>query len=56
MEVQIVRLLDEVCEPPRGEICIDLPQCPYFAGLMARTPIPRPKYVIRVSISKLHSK
>lgn len=38
---------DKTCKPPRGNICIEIRSCPYFAELLNKTPIPRPKSVIK---------
>lgn len=39
--------LDVACKPPRGNICIEIRSCPYFSELLNKTPIPRPKNVIK---------
>lgn len=42
-----VSVLDVACKPPRGNTCIEIRSCPYFSELLNKTPIPRPKNVIK---------
>ncbi|XP_025833752.1 CLIP domain-containing serine protease 2 [Agrilus planipennis] len=36
------------CGPPKGELCVEIRKCPFFAELLDKTPIPRPRRVIDI--------
>ncbi|XP_017773669.1 PREDICTED: venom protease-like [Nicrophorus vespilloides] len=38
--------LNDRCVQPRGDFCVEIRRCPYFADLLDRSVIPRPKHVI----------
>ncbi|XP_019880112.2 CLIP domain-containing serine protease HP8 isoform X2 [Aethina tumida] len=42
------QIIDSKCEPPRGDTCIDIYQCPFFADLLKKSPKPRPLSIIKM--------
>lgn len=36
-----------MCQPPRGNVCVEIRSCPFFADLLDRNPIPRPRRIIK---------
>ncbi|XP_066157138.1 CLIP domain-containing serine protease B4-like isoform X2 [Euwallacea fornicatus] len=39
-----------VCQPPLGDICISIKQCPFFIKLLDDTPIPRSRSIIQIIV------
>ncbi|CAG9774041.1 unnamed protein product [Ceutorhynchus assimilis] len=39
---------EQQCEPPLGDDCLEITQCPFFVDLLDKTPIPRPRSIIKI--------
>ncbi|KAL3268351.1 hypothetical protein HHI36_007467 [Cryptolaemus montrouzieri] len=43
----LLHTLDPICKPPRGDVCVDIYECPFFESLLEKTGLPRPHHVIK---------
>ncbi|CAH0551214.1 unnamed protein product [Brassicogethes aeneus] len=43
-----LRFGDPSCRQPRGDVCVEIYQCPFFVDLLQRSPKPRPPRVVNI--------